>query len=167
MLRRSGLLAALTLVLPFTGCGRGFFTVHGSLANQGGPGNTWRTTPEGCTRDPFDGKPSDKSTSILTLLWQNPAIRNPHLTDPYKSPDAPLRLEFSRSTTGVTATLHTRKRAGIALNASDCTLLRLDTEEHPPRRANSLPSLSGTLALQCHANRSDISADLTFTGCQY
>ena len=88
-------IALLTVaVLAATGCQSGFFSERGTMASDGPYPNTWKWHPQGCTRDPFDGLPVGQSKSIVTLLWANPGLRDPSLSIPSKSPDAPLRLEF-------------------------------------------------------------------------
>ena len=96
-MRPSRIILTLAAALALSGCGRGFFTAHGTVASEGTRRNTWRSTPQGCTRDPFDGLPADKSQSIATLLWADPATRDPKIDNRDTAPDAPMRLAFSHA----------------------------------------------------------------------
>lgn len=165
-------IALLTVaVLAATGCQSGFFSERGTMASDGPYPNTWKWHPQGCTRDPFDGLPVGQSKSIVTLLWANPGLRDPSLSIPSKSPDAPLRLEFmpvpGQAPGAVVGTLHTIDKGGILLDKSDCSKLELKTRENPPLPPDSRPSLSGQLELDCHANQSHITASVQFEHCQY
>ena len=158
-------------LLAMTGCSSGFFTGKGSMQSVGPYPNIWKHRPEGCTRDPFDGLPVGRSRSILTLLWGNPGLRDPHFGNPSTSPDAPLRLEFMHIPDArpgaVAATLHTIDRAGILLDKSNCSKLELHTQEHPPVRAGGRPTISGQLELDCRANNSHLTATVQFERCEY
>ena len=162
----------LTLVaLALTGCSGGFFAEKGTLESVGTSHNTWKYRPQGCTRDPFDGQPVGKSRSIVTLLWGNPALRNPHFGPPGQTPDAPLRLEFMPAPGGaegeVVATLHTLYQGGILLDKSNCRKLQLQTQERPPDRAGARPTLAGQLELDCRADTSHLTAKMRFAHCEY
>jgi hypothetical protein len=157
----------ICIVLVLSGCNRDFFQAHGMLASRGSRIGSWSSTPEGCTRDPFDGLPPDQTTSIVTLLWEDPGIRNPLVNNRTSAPDAPSRLGFSRSPVGVTARLETLRDAGIPLDSNVCRTLRLETEEHASRVPGGRPSLSGRMVLDCQAHGSQIVGDIQFENCHY
>ena len=167
----SGLVLGLALLLAATGCQTDTFTEHGTMRSVGNYRNTWQWHPQGCTRDPFDGLPIGKSRSILTLLWENPGYRDPKLANPNHAPDAPLRLEFMPArgdeSGQVAATLHTIDTGGVLLDNSDCSTLKLQTQEHAAGVTGRRPTMSGELELDCHANDSHITAKVQFERCEY
>jgi hypothetical protein len=162
---------AMAVLLAATGCQPDVFTERGTMSSVGSWRNTWQWHPQGCTRDPFDGQPVGKSKSILTLVWENPGLRDIRLANPNWSPDAPLRLEFAAASGGapgeVVATLHTIDTAGILMDRRTCSTLKLTTAEHPPLRPSGRPTLSGELELDCRANESHITAKVSFQRCEY
>jgi len=164
-------LLPLAVVLAFTGCQSEFFAERGAMISQGDYHHTWQWHPQGCTRDPFDALPAGQSKSILTLLWEDPGLRDSRLAYPNDAPDAPLRLEFQPAPGGspgeVVATLHTVHNAGIRLDSSVCSTLRLRTQEHPALRPSGSPTLSGELQLDCRAGSSHLTAHITFERCEY
>jgi len=160
----------LAVLLAITGCRSEFFSESGTMASVGNYRNTWQWHPQGCTRDPFEGLPIGKSKSILTLLWENPGLRDSSLANPGSAPDAPLRLEFlpdPGAPDQVIASLHTIDRAGIPLNKAVCSTLRLRTREHPALHPAGRPTLSGELHLDCRANDSHLTAHIEFSRCEY
>ena len=163
--------ASLSLLLLATGCHSDIFIEHGSLRSEGNYRNTWQWHPQGCTRDPFDGLPVGQSSSIATLLWANPGLRNSKLSNQDHSPDAPLRLEMLAPRDGpsgeVVATLHTVDQGGILLDKHSCTKLTLQTQENAPDHTGGRPTLSGQLQLDCRANESHITAKIQFERCEY
>ena len=161
---------ALAVLLATTGCQSEFFTEHGTMTSTGTWRNTWQWYPQGCTRDPFDAQPMGQSKSIVTLLWENPGLRDVRLANKEHSPDAPLRLEFMPAPNApgrVQATLHTINTGGILLDDKVCSTLKLTTQEHPAVRASGRPNLSGDLDLDCRANASHITAQISFERCEY
>ena len=160
----------LTLLLALTGCQSEFFSERGTMTSVGDWRNTWQWHPQGCTRDPFDGQPVGQSKSIMTLVWENPGLRDVRLANPDHSPDAPLRLEVEpdpRAPGRVRATLHTIDTGGILLDEKVCSTLRLNTQEQPAVRASGRPTLSGDLKLDCYAHESHITANISFQRCDY
>ena len=161
---------ALAVLLVLTGCQSEFFTESGTMSSSGSWLNTWQWHPQGCTRDPFDGKPVGQSKSIMTLIWENPGLRDVRLANPNHSPDAPLRLEVEpdpRAPGHVRATLHTIDTGGILLDEKVCSTLKLHTQEQPAVRASGRPTLSGELELDCHAHESHITVSISFQRCEY
>jgi len=161
----------IAVLLAATGCQSEFFSERGTMTSVGSWRNTWQWHPQGCTRDPFDGQPVGRSHSILTLLWENPGVRDAKLANPNLSPDAPLRLEFmpapNASHGEVVATLHTIDNGGILLDNKVCSTLKFATQEHPALRRFGRPTLSGQLELDCRANASHITAHIDFERCEY
>jgi hypothetical protein len=161
----------LALLLAAVGCRSEFFSESGTMASTGNYRNTWNWHPQGCTRDPFDGLPVGESKSIVTLLWENPGVRDPTLGSPEKAPDAPLRLEFTPAPGAaageVAATLHTIDNPGLSLDNRVCSTLRLRTHEHSAAHPGGRPMLSGELHLDCRVNDSHYTADLEFSHCEY
>jgi hypothetical protein len=169
MTRRTLLAFALALAAGVTGC-EPSFRAHGNVSSVGPASkDNWRSTPQGCTRDPFDGRPPDKTRSILTLLWEDPSMRDPKFYDTGTAPDSPMRLEFSRadSVSQISATLHTRYKAGVPLDTRVCSAFHLTTHEQPAQLPTTRPSLSGELALDCQAAGNHIAASVRFQGCEY
>jgi hypothetical protein len=162
---------AVAVLVALTGCQSEFFSERGTMTSVGNYRNTWQWHPQGCTRDPFDGLPVGKSQSIVTLLWENPGLRDPSLANPNKAPDAPRRLEFMPAPGGppgdVVATLHTIRHGGILLDKSVCGTLQLQTSEHPALHPGGRSVLSGELHLDCRANNSHITAHVQFERCEY
>ncbi len=155
-------------VLALSGCDRGFFHASGTVASEGDRIDTWRAAPQGCTRDPFDGQPVAETSSILTLLWQNPGLRDPKIDNTSTAPDAPLRMGFSRVGKGpVVGRLQTKRHAGLPLDASDCGKLSLELQEQAARGAEARPSLAGHLVLECELKTGRVTADVRFAGCQF
>jgi hypothetical protein len=169
-MRRLALL--LTIVCPILGysvlgCAPGRFRVQGEVAATGWPITDWHSKPDGCTRDPFDGLPEDKTGSILTFIWEDPLLAHPVKHD--REPEAPYRLEWehSRDTGQLQATLHTRYNAGLLLQAQHCSRLSLRTEQHPGAVPGEKTSLSGEMHLDCRSGPAHITGDLRFQNCQY
>jgi hypothetical protein len=110
-----------------------------------------------------------QSKSILTLVWEDPGMRDSMVDNTWAAPDAPMRLEFSRSDAGPepTATLHTRYRAGIPLDPRVCSTFHIETHEQPAIAPETRTSLSGELALDCHADGNRITANVRFQHCEY
>ena len=161
---------ALLLLLLLCGCNRGFFTASGSVASTGRTyRNDWKSTPQGCTRDPFDAQPGSHTSSILTFVWQDPGARNPLVDNRTAAPDAPMRLGFYRSSTspaGYAASLETLRQGGIRLTPANCPRFFLRTEAHT--EPNGQPSLSGEFELDCNtAIETHIAGHVTFAHCQY
>lgn len=123
-------------------------------------------SPQGCTRDTFDGRPPGQSTSVLTLLWSDPGKRDGKLDNTTVAPDAPMRVEVAR-TPGVVATVYTKQTGGTRLDAGVCRTLRLETWEEVARYPEGRATLAGTLAMDCTAGGSHVIADLRFSGCEY
>jgi hypothetical protein len=164
-------LVACLAVSCLTGCSGGFFKAKGVLSSEGAWRNTWTQAPQGCTRDPEDGLPDERTHTLLTLLWQDPADRKPGTTTENRPPDAPSRLTFSRPwadpSQPVVATLETTHQPGIPLDASDCSTLTLETTEHPARRPLGRPTLSGTAVLDCRVKTGHLTGRMQFERCGY
>jgi hypothetical protein len=161
--------ALLVLSLFLTGCIRRSFSSHGVVANSGPTSrDTWRSSPQGCTRDPSDGKPIGQSQTLFSLIWEDPGHRDPKLANRDKAPDAPLMLDVLQPPTGPTVViLHTRYQAGMRLDAATCSQLRITTEEHPAVEPAPRPALSGTLTLNCTLPGRSITAQVTFDRCEF
>ncbi len=160
--------ALLLALLGLTGCSH-YFHATGTLASDGGEIGTFRSTPEGCSRDPADGLPASMSSTVLTFLWEDPAVRDIRLRDNHRqaAPNAPLRLEISRQGGAYVLTLNAVKSVGTRLDGNTCTTLRVDTQEGPPSVAEGRPTLGGTVQLECGVAGSHIMADIRFERCEY
>ena len=163
---------ALVLAALLTGCTSTAFHATGAVANDGPVlRDTYSSVPQGCTRDPFDGLPLGKSSSIAAFVWEEPGLRDSSVDNRYTAPDAPMRLEFSHvspdPSTPIVATLHTRYKAGIPLNARVCASFQFTSEEHPPHAPETRPSLSGAFTLDCHIKGDHITADVHFDHCDF
>jgi hypothetical protein len=162
--------------MALTGCSH-LFHASGKLASDGGILGAWSSTPEGCTRDPVDGQPAAKSSSVLAFLWDDPSVRDP-LRDIHRfhAPNAPMRLELARiypaSSPTYTLKLDTVKTTGITLNRSVCSTLEVQTHETPRTLPEGQPTLSGSLQLDCRVHAADssdshITANIRFDRCEY
>ena len=159
---------ALCLVLSFTGCFHYVFSAHGTVASDGGPLGQWSSKPQGCSRDPQDGLPIGQTASLFSFFWEDPASSDPAREQHMKTaPDAPMRLDLARTSSGLTATLDTVKTRGTTLDQSTCSLLQADTQQHKPDIRDGKPTLAGRLQMDCHAGNSHVTADVTFTRCEY
>jgi len=166
---RAGSILLATLL---TGCSSTAFHVTGVVANDAPVlRDAYRSVPQGCTRDPFDGRPPGQSSSIATFVWEEPGMRDPSVDNRDTAPDAPLRLEFSHlspdPSTPVVATLHTRYKPGIALSQKVCADFRFTAQEHPARAPETRPSLSGAFTLDCRVHGDHITADVHFEHCDF
>ena len=158
-----------SLVLAsLTGCNRLVFSAHGTVASDGGALGRWDAKPQGCSRDPQDNLPIGQTSSLFTLLWEDPASHDP-AREQHESiaPDAPMRLDLARTNSGFSATLNTVKTHGTILDASNCSVFRTDIQEHNPDIREGKPSLAGHLQMDCRAHASHLTADVTFTRCEY
>ncbi len=153
------------------GCERGSFRAQGALSSVGGALGTWRSTPAGCSRDPFDALPIGESRSVVTFLWEDPAAHESDFVrdrDRFTRDDAPLRLEIAHEGVGWAGSLiMVRAKGGVRLDAGDCTTLRLETEERPASHPEGKPSLRGALTMDCWLNGSHLMGDLQFSGCSF
>ena len=150
------------------GCDQRFFSARGSVASSGGRLGNWHSTPEGCSRDPFDGKPAADSASVATFLWEDPSVHDPDRDkNRYKAPDAPMRLEISRLPGGLRASLTTVKIVGMRIDSSDCSQFRLEQRDEAPGVAGAKPALAGRLVMQCTVAGGQVSADVRFDHCEY
>ena len=157
--------ALLAFCMTLMGCERHFFKTHGTISSDGGQIGRWDSAPEGCARDPLDHQPIGQSTTVATFIWQDLRIRE---RDRRSFPDAPTRLELSRTDKGLSANLETdRAASGTTLDAGDCTTFDLTTSESQPAIAGGKPTLGGTLRMDCIARGSHIEADLRFSGCDF
>ncbi len=150
------------------GCNRYVFSAHGTVASDGGALGQWGAKPQGCSRDPQDNLPIGQTYSLFTLLWEDPASHDP-AREQHESiaPDAPMRLDVARTASGFSATLNTVKTHGTVLDASNCSVFRADTQEHKPDIREGKPSLAGHLQMDCRTQGSHVTADVTFTRCEY
>jgi len=166
----SPLRAAATLLaasLALTGCNR-YFAAKGVVASPEGHLGAWSSTPQGCTRDPFDGLPISQTSSILTFLWEDPGTYDP-LRGPHRltAPDAPMRLTLAHAGPAYAIQIDTVKTEGTHFQSTACTTFALDTHETPKTIPEGRPTLSGSLRFDCRANSSHITADIHFQRCQY
>ena len=155
----------MCLTLP--GCGS-YFTASGKIASSGGDLGTWRESPEGCSRDPFDGLPAGESSTILTFLWNDPGVRDP-LRDLHRStaPNFPMRLEVARAPTGYTLKLDTVKTKATEFDSRTCTSFVVETQEAAPDIREGKPTLAGSVRFSCPANGGTLTADVRFKRCDY
>jgi hypothetical protein len=163
---------SIPLVLLLTGCHSTAFHATGEVANDVPVlRDAYSSVPQGCTRDPFDGRPVGSSTSIAAFVWEEPGMRDPSIDNRDTAPDAPLRLEFSHRSpdpsSPVVATLHTRYKPGIALSEKVCADFRFTAQQHPPRAPETRPSLSGAFTLDCRVDTDHIVAEVHFRNCDY
>ncbi len=163
---KPALLALLSSLLAVTGCGK-FFYARGSLASDGGTIGTWSSTPQGCSRDPVDGRPPAQSSTVLTFLWNDPSMRDP-LRDLHRfhAPNAPMRLELWREP-GYALKLDTVKTLHTRLDPTVCSTLKVETHETPKTIPEGRPTLSGTLQLDCRVADSHLTANIAFKRCDY
>ncbi len=160
--------ASLLGLLCLPGCEHGFFTATGFLASDGGALGTWRSAPLACSRDPFDGAPIGTSTSVATLLWEDPSVHDPWRDeDRPHAPDAPMRLELTRDAGAYRAVLTTVKTLGTPITQDECTRFSLESWEQPPASAKARPSLAGHLLMDCRVHGSHVTADLAFRHCEF
>ncbi len=159
-----GLSVAVIALFGLTGCGPPSFSATGFVSSEGGPLGVWKSQPQGCSRDPFDGAAPARTTSILTFLWDDPAVRDP-LRDLHRftAPDAPMRLELAHGTTGYTISLDTVKTRGTHLDLNVCQTMQVEAREGPALIPEGKPTLSGTLRFRC----GQIRADVHFKRCEY
>ena len=163
MLRGLPLLACLAL----TSCNR-YFSANGTLASSGGDLGTWRWTPQGCSRDAFDGLPAGASSSVVTFLWNDPGVRDP-LRDLHRAtaPDVPMRLEVERVPTGYTLKLDTVKVQGTQIDSRVCSSFAVDVHQAAPDLPEGKPTLAGRVRFQCPSNGGTLTADIRFQRCAY
>ena len=90
---------------------------------MGGSWGGWRRVPDGCSRDPFDGKAVGESGSLMTFVWQDPSVRDPH-REMHRTlvTDEPMRLEIGRDGGGLAAGLTTVKTDAVRIRARDCAV---------------------------------------------
>jgi hypothetical protein len=161
---------ALCGSLALSGCGQRFFTAEGVVASDGGSLGVWRATPEGCSRDPFDGRVGADSRSVLTFLWDDPRKHNVKI-DAKGWTDAPLRLEIARDTArpvaGIVASLVTVNAVGTRLDGRVCQTLQLQTGERRAYYIEGRPTLHGTVTLDCQVKGSHITASVRFDRCDF
>ena len=138
------------------------------MASHGGALGTWRTTPEGCTRDPFDGLPASESTSVLTFLWDDPGIRDP-LRDLHRPTelDLPLRLQVARAAGGYSLQLDNVKTRGTHFDSGTCATLTVETHETPRTLPEGKPTLAGSIRFDCPTDGGRVTADIHFQRCEY
>jgi hypothetical protein len=156
----------LMACLALTGCR--YFAASGDVASSGGDLGAWRSSPEGCSRDPFDGLPQGKSRSVLVFLWNDPSERDP-LRDLHRptAPDAPMRLELESVPTGYNLKLDTVKTEGTRFDSRACSSFAVDVHETAPDIREGKPTLAGTVRFSCPANGGTLSADVRFKRCDY
>jgi len=156
------------LLVCASGCEHHFFDVHGNIASDGGELLAWRTSPQGCSRDPADGGSPENTATVATFLWEGPTRKDRPEQHKGRSTPGPLRLEIARSGTGfvgsLTATSHPN---GVTLDGSVCKDLTLETHPGPPQFSGGKPTLAGTLVLDCMTHGSHVTANLRFSGCTY
>ncbi len=168
--RRAGLrtIAFGLALLGAAGCEPHFFDVQGTIASDGGELLTWRTAPQGCSRDPADGEPPASTATVATFLWEGPMNEDRPAQQKGRATPGPLRLEIARSGAGFAGHLTTTSNPkGATLDGSDCKTFSLETHPGPPEFSGGKPTLSGTLALDCTTNGSHVTANLRFSGCTF
>jgi hypothetical protein len=165
-------LLLIVAALLLTGCNSTAFHATGAVANDVPVlRDAFRSVPQGCTRDPFDGRPAGQSTSIAAFVWEDPGIRDSAVDNRDTAPDAPMRLEFSHLSpdpaSPVEATLHTRYKAGIPLSPRVCAQFQFSSRQNPPHPPETRPSLAGEFVLDCRNHTDHITADVHFRNCDF
>ncbi len=156
--------ALLGTLAALAGCGPDAFHAKGVVASEGGPLGTWQSRPQGCSRDPFDGASSAQTSSILTFLWDDPAVRD-RLRDLHRAtaPDAPMRLDLARAGSSYTIALDTVKTHGTRFDDATCKTIQVNTHEGPRIIPEGKPTLSGSVRFEC----GQVKADVHFERCEY
>lgn len=162
--------ASLSFTLLLSGgCERHFFRAHGKLASEGGSFGDWASTPQGCSRDPSDGRPDGESATVASFFWENPAARDAKLRENFgrDAPDAPFRLDMLRDGGGFAGRLQTVKTPGTLLDRTNCVAVRLEGRDQAAAYQAGRPTLSGVLTLDCRVRGSHITAQIQFDHCEY
>ena len=129
---------------------------------------TWRSTPDACTRDPFDGRPLSESDSIATLLWEDPSLHDPNRDQNRpKAANAPLRLEVARDGGGYRVGLVTVKNEGTRIGSADCSVLSVETVEQAPVTSGARSALKGRVQMDCQVRGSHVTANVRFERCEF
>ncbi len=151
------------------GCERHFFKSQGVITSDGGELAAWSRPVQGCSPDPLDGMPPDKSSTVFTFYWDNPVERDVLNMKRIIPPRNLLeRLEITRQPNGLQATMKTAKLPNdTVLDSSDCSTLKATTARGKPVIAGGRPSVDGTLDLDCRVGGSHLTASVQFTGCEY
>jgi|GEM_PF-1636506 len=155
--------------LAMVGCERDFFHASGTLGSEGGTLGTWRSTPNGCSRDALDGMSMDATKTVATFLWEDPLV---HDSDPnlhrWTIPDRPSRLDLSQGATGMVAELVTvRVPASTRLDSRVCSVLSVDRAERPAAYTGGRPVLDGTLRVDCFVKGSRLTGTVKFKSCEF
>ena len=139
------------------------------MSSVGGTLGTWSVTPQGCSRDAFDGLGQGQTRSVMTLLWQDPAAHDPHYHDHARehAPDVPMRLDVMRDDGGLAALLETLHTHGTRLDGESCKRFALTAHEEPAAVEGGRPTLAGRLEMDCMVKGSHVSADLRFRRCEF
>ncbi len=169
--RRALGLAALLICAAglLAGCERRFFRSDGVISSDGGALAAWSRPFQGCSPDPLDGLPPEKSSTVFTFYWDNPVERDVlhmrRLTPPRNLLE---RLEITRKPGGFRGVMKTAKiQPDIVLDSSDCSTFKATTSKGKPVIAGGRPTVDGTLDLDCRVAGSHLTASVRFTGCEY
>ena len=156
------------ILLATAGCDRRFFKATGYVASEGGELGVWHSTPDACSRDPFDGKAIAETNSLLAFIWEDPSMHDP-MRDQHraKAPDAPLRLELARHGAGLSLSIATVKSRSAYFVSSDCAVLDVNTWEQAPAVPGARGSLAGRLRVDCRTPANHVAADLSFQRCEF
>jgi len=164
---RLAIFAVSCMALALSGCQRGFYAAHGTVASHGGPLGHWSRPPEGCSLAPFDGLPPGQSGSVVEFAWRHSRPGYWRKQGPEdRWAQGPEMLDISRAANGITASFKlVQTRLPVQLSASDCTELRLDSHPGPPVVPGAPASLAGHLLMDCNVNGSHLTGDIAFRGC--
>ena len=159
------LLGSLCVV---TGCERHYFKATGALTSDGGRLFAWTRPVQGCSPDPLDGLPPNKSSTLFTLYWDNPVDRDKEVRHNAPPENLLQRLEVFRTRDGLAGSLRTTLIApDTVLDSSVCSTFHATTSPGDPVIAGGRPTLSGTLDLDCRVDDSHLTAHVRFSGCEY
>ena len=129
---------------------------------------SWKAQPQGCSRDAWDGKPLAETSEVVSFFWEDwfdqHQIKGMQRAE---EPDAPLRLDLYREGGGVAGRLQTVVHPGVTLNRTLCRQLDVQTSEQPATYAEGRPTLRGTVRLDCDLKSGHLTADVTFSRCEF
>ena len=167
------LLKAL-MVSGALGCGMGcthhFFKAEGTIGSEGkGPLGTWRSAPEGCSRDPVVAPEGLQGKTVATMLWDDMITRDEFAVQHTRNRKSlPARLDLWRTETGVVGQMETQRPAAVmALDRSVCRQLEMTASEGRPSIKGGRPTLGGVITLDCEGGGNHLSGRVEFSGCEY
>ncbi len=161
--------ALLCVGLLLAGCERHFLKSEGVITSDGGALAAWSRPVQGCSPDPLDGLPPERSSTLFTFYWDNPVERDTLNMKRIIPPRNLLeRLEVTRERDGLQATMKTAKLPNdTVFNSSNCTVLKATKGPGKPVIAGGRPTVDGMFEMDCRAAGSHVTASVRFTGCEY